>query len=56
MLDGKRTYIGLAVALLGYFGLAQIIGGTEEVTRAVDSALALFGFVMAVYGRYKATK
>ena len=50
MFEGKKTYISLAVVLLGYFGFAELISQTE-LAASVDSVLQLIGVVGAVYGR-----
>lgn len=49
-LAGKKTYLGLAVALLGVLGFGNLIS-EAEASHAVDLVLELVGLVVAVYGR-----
>ena len=53
-MDGKKTYTGIAVALIGVFGFAKYIS-PEETASVIDLTLQLAGLIMAVYGRIKAT-
>lgn len=54
MLNGYKTYTGLVIVILGWLGIGSLF--TEgEITNLVDSAIQLFGVIMAWYGRYKAT-
>lgn len=54
MLEGKKTYLGIAVfavaTLLGWLG----IGGEAEATDLVTSGAQLIGTLIAVYGRWAA--
>ena len=52
-LDGKKTYVGLAITLLGVLGLGNLIS-EGEANQAVDLVIQLVGLVVAVYGRVKA--
>jgi hypothetical protein len=55
MLNGYKTYIGIAIWVLGALGLGSLI--TEpELAKTVNSILEVIGTCVAVYGRYKATK
>jgi hypothetical protein len=56
MLDGKKTFIGIALFVLGYLGVAQFVGGTEELTKIADSVVVLAGVAIAIYGRIKSVK
>lgn len=49
-LQGKKTYISLAVALIGVFGLASYVTPTEA-TELINSIITVIGIVGAVYGR-----
>jgi hypothetical protein len=52
-LEGKKTYSFLAIALLGYLGLSDLI--TEaEVAASIDNVAQLVGILGAVWGRYVA--
>ena len=50
LLDGKKTYIGLAVTLFGVLGLSAWI--TPAETEALwTSIFEIAGIVFAIYGR-----
>ena len=52
-LDGKKTYLGLALTLAGVFGLARFITDAElEV--ALNALFEIVGVAIAVYGRFVA--
>ena len=53
LLEGKKTYIGLAIALLGVFGFGSIIS-ESEANQAVNLVVELVGIIVAIYGRIKA--
>lgn len=63
-LDGKRTFIGLAISAAGLLGSRfQVDVPTEEVNGIVDAVSAnwdlfaqLAGLVVAAWGRVKASK
>lgn len=55
ILDGKKTYIGIAILFLGAIG-ASHLATNAEVSTVVDSVLKIVGVAVAVYGRYKANK
>lgn len=55
ILDGKKTYIGIAILALGALGVAKFITDAE-VGVIVDSVLKIVGVCVAVYGRYNASK
>jgi len=52
-MQGKKTYISLAVIVLGMFGASQYISEAEVAT-TVDAVLKLVGVAGVVYGRYVA--
>ena len=52
-LEGKKTYIGLAIALVGVFGLTEYISAVEA-ERAMQLGFELVGIAIAVYGRFVA--
>ena len=52
-LSGKKTYLGLAVALIGVFGLAKYIS-PDEATAIINGVFEIVGIVFAIYGRYVA--
>ncbi len=60
MLEGKKTYIGLTVALLAgivsHFGVDVTAADQASVAGFVAQAFQVAGLVMAYYGRYKAKK
>ena len=52
-MDGKKTYIALAIALLGYFGFAELVS-ESELAASTDSVIQLVGIIGAVWGRFVA--
>lgn len=50
MFKGKKTYIGLAIALIGIFGISNIISPAEAET-TIKLLFELVGIAIAVYGR-----
>lgn len=52
-LQGFKTYIGLAVTVLGIFGFGSLVS-EEELGRSVDLVMELVGIALAVYGRFVA--
>lgn len=61
VLQGKKTYIGIATAVLGFL-LARLGLGDEssglsaELVGAADELLTVVGLALAAYGRAKANK
>lgn len=55
MLDGKKTYIGIAMLLIGAFGIGGIVTETDA-SQIIDAVVTIVGACVAIYGRYKATK
>ena len=52
-LEGRKTYISLAIALIGVFGFASFITPVET-TEFINSIITIVGIVGAVYGRFVA--
>lgn len=52
-MEGKKTYIGLAITVLGILGFGEIIS-EGELTAVVDAVLQLAGIALSVYGRFVA--
>lgn len=52
-LEGKKTFLGLAIALMGVFGLARFVS-PEETTTIVNNLFEVVGIALAIYGRIKA--
>lgn len=52
---GRKTYLGIAMMVLGMIGASQFISNSE-VSTIIDSVLKIGGVIVAVYGRYVATK
>jgi len=50
LLEGKKTYVSLAILLLGVVGFGDLIS-EGELAHGVDLVLQLIGLVGAVYGR-----
>ena len=53
MFEGKKTYIGIIIALAGAFGLFSYISESNFAT-TLNTILEIAGLVFAAYGRYKA--
>lgn len=49
-MEGRKTYTGLVIALIGVFGLAAYIT-PAEAGEAMNHVFELVGIAMAVYGR-----
>lgn len=53
-MEGKKTYTGVAIVILGMiFGFLGL-GGEAEATELVTNIMTAIGSVIAVYGRWKA--
>ena len=55
-MEGKKTYIALAIAVLGMMGVTQEVIDQDGLTQIVDGVLQLIGLLGAVYGRYDASR
>lgn len=53
MLEGKKTYMGLVIALAGALGLFRYIS-EGDLSTILNSTAEIVGIVFAAYGRYKA--
>lgn len=53
-MDGKKTYSGIAIALLGFVLGWLGVGGESEATQLVTHGSELVGLIIATYGRYAA--
>ena len=55
MLEGKKTYIGIIIAMLpvlsGFFGYDVNSGIAEEAVMAIDEAMVIIGGLIATLGR-----
>ena len=49
----SKTYVGIAVIVLGWLGVSDLIS-ESEISTIVDHVLQLGGIVYAIYGRFKA--
>ena len=54
-LEGKKTYIGLALALFGALGGSNLIS-EGELAQLLDSIFEVVGILFAAYGRYVTKK
>lgn len=59
MLEGKKTYIGIAIlavtSLVQWAGLTDVITA-DDISKNVELMATLAGAAIAIYGRYQATK
>lgn len=55
LVKGKKTYIGIIVLALGAFGFGDLIS-QSDVSSIVDAGLKIAGIIVAIYGRYNASK
>lgn len=53
LLEGRKTYIGLVIALVGVLGLNKYVA-EAELAELLNKTLEVVGLAMAMYGRYKA--
>ena len=53
MLDGFKTYTGIAVALAGVLGLFRYVS-EGDLTTILNTGAEFLGLLFAAYGRYKA--
>ena len=52
MLDGKKTYIGLILALAGALGLFRFVS-EGDLTTTLNTLFEFGGLLFATYGRFK---
>ena len=52
-LAGKKTYIGIVVALVGALGLFRYVS-EGDITTTLNTLTEVLGLAFAAYGRYKA--
>lgn len=52
-MDGKKTYAGIGVMVLGMFGVAKYVGIETDVANVINSGFQFFGAVLALYGNAK---
>ena len=52
-LSGKKTYIGIFIALAGAFGVFKYVSEGDLAT-TLNTLLEVTGLAFAAYGRYKA--
>lgn len=50
ILEGKKTYIGIIIAVIGMTSLTQYIS-PEEMETTMKAIFELVGITLAVYGR-----
>ena len=53
MLEGRKTYIGIVIALAGAFGVFKYFSESDLMT-TLNTLLEIGGLIFAAYGRYKA--
>ena len=55
MLEGKKTWIGIAITVLGMVGLGNLFTASQA-SELIDAGLKIVGIITTVYGNYKAHK
>lgn len=50
ILEGKKTFIGVGLVVLGLFGGGHLVS-EGEVNVAWDAVVQLVGVILAIYGR-----
>lgn len=50
LMQGKKTYAGIIITVIGLLGVSQYITGAE-VAQTYDLILQFAGIVLTVYGR-----
>ena len=53
MMKGYKTYTGIAVTLLGAFGIFSYVS-ESDLTTTLNTIMTIIGAGLASYGRYKA--
>lgn len=53
-MDGKKTYTGIAIVVIGLVMSWLGIGGETEAAELVTAGAQVFGLLVATYGRYVA--
>lgn len=54
-MKGYKTYTGIALIVLGFFGWTEIVT-PENLDSIANNMSELIGIFLAIYGRYKAGK
>jgi hypothetical protein len=54
MKNYSKTFVGVAIVVIGWFGLADAVS-ESELSTLVDSVVVVVGLVTTIYGRVKAT-
>lgn len=54
-LDGKRTWIGLAVTIIGATGLSKYVA-PDQAAALFDALFQVVGIIIAIWGNQKAQK
>ena len=52
-LEGKKTWIGLIITVIGMTGASQYVTG-DQLADILDKFFSIAGIVMAVYGNWHA--
>lgn len=52
-MEGYKTYAGIIITILGAIGIADKLGGTEQLSSLVDGIFQVIGIVLAIYGNIK---
>jgi len=52
-MQGYKTWVGIAMILLGWFGAADLVT-EDQVAEVLDVVFQLIGMGITIYGNYKA--
>ena len=50
LMEGRKTYVGIAIIILGAVGFGDVISEAELAT-TIDNLLQFAGICVAIYGR-----
>lgn len=55
MLDGYKTWTGIALTVLGFLGAGEVVG-QENLANLINVLAQLVGIIVACYGNYMSHK
>lgn len=54
-MEGYKTYIGLAITLLGLFHIGYLVNA-DQLGNLINAGAQIGGIIFSIYGNYKAHK